>query len=486
MINIIKDYIINKVVRGYKNLSAPAKASLFYTLSNIMNNGVAFLSTPFFTRILSQEEYGTVSLYYSWFTIISVFATFQFPSGVFNKAMIKYEDDRDGYTSSMLTLTSLCTAFLFGIYILTHKFLEQLVSLSLPMVTMMFLDIFLTSIVLFWTIRERFEFRYKAVVIVSVGANVLATIVSLLLTIYISGDKAFLKILGVVSVHLIIYSYLFFVIFRKGKKIVSREYWKYSFAYNLPLIPHYLSQQVLNQSDRIMIDNICGKADTAAYSLAYQIAIVMQIITSAIHASFMPWTFQKLKDGEAKEIGKRAVQIELMIGLACVVFPLFAPEFVYILGGEKYHRAIYIIPPVAMSVLFITIYDFFGNIEFYFEKTKFVMVASTLVAVANLVLNALMIPVFGFVAAGYTTLICYILYSVVHYIFMRVVCRQNNIEVPYNGVKVWGISIAFTILSVFVSFIYDYFVLRYCFIVVMAIIVAILLRKNKDIIKQVL
>lgn len=469
----------SKIINRYNNLSAPAKASLFFLFANIVNKGIAFISTPLFTRIMSQEQYGLISVYNSWFTIVSVFATFEFPSGVFNKAMIKYERDRDGYTSSMLFLSSVCTGALLALYLLIHSYINKFIGLPTNMVVLMFIDIFSTSAVLFWTIRERFEYHYKGVVLISVGTNVLATLTSVLFVVYGPEDKAFSKVVGLVLVHVIIYSFLFFNVFRKGKKIVNLDYWRYSFFYNLPLIPHYLSQQVLNQSDRIMIASMCGKADTAAYSLTYQIAAVMQIVTSAIHASFMPWTFQKIKVGESKAIGKRALQLEIFIGLVCVLFSLFAPEFVLILGGKQYYRAVYIVPPVSMSVLFITICDFFGNIEFYFEKTKFVMIASSIVAVLNVVLNAFMIPMYGFVAAGYTTLVCYILYSIVHYLFMLVVCSHNNIESPYNGVKLWSIAAVFTILSIVVLLLYNNTAARYIFIVCVVIIFAGIVKKRK-------
>ncbi len=97
----------------------------------------------------------------------------------------------------------------------------------------------------------------------------------------------------------------------------------------------------------------------------------------------------------------------------------FAPEAISILAPRSYHGAIWVIPPVAASVFFMFLYNLFGNVEFYFEENKFIMIASVLGAVLNIILNYIFVPLCGYIAAGYTTLFCYIVYSLSHYIFMK-------------------------------------------------------------------
>ena len=161
-------------------------------------------------------------------------------------------------------------------------------------------------------------------------------------------------------------------------------------------------------------------------------------------------------------------------------FSLFAPEFIMIMGGSEYYKAVYIVPPVAMSVLFITIYTFFANIEFYFEKTKYVMIASCISALMNIILNAVFIPIFGFVAAGYTTLVCYIAYSIIHYLFMKKICKENGIDNPYKERMTWIIAAVFVSLAIMVSFVYKYTILRYVLILVVAVIAVLIWLKKKN------
>ena len=47
-----------------------------------------------------------------------------------------------------------------------------------------------------------------------------------------------------------------------------------------------------------------------------------------------------------------------------------APEIIYILAGKAYMEAIWIVPPVAMSLLLLLYTQFSTNIEFLYKKKK--------------------------------------------------------------------------------------------------------------------
>ena len=107
-------------------------------------------------------------------------------------------------------------------------------------------------------------------------------------------------------------------------------------------------------------------------------------------------------------------------------------------------------------------YDLFASIEFYYGSTSFVMVASTFGALMNLILNAIFIPRFGFIAAAYTTLTCYIILMLMHYIFaMKVLKEQNITQKVYNYDHIMLISLAVLILGLGGMITFRYPVIRY-------------------------
>ena len=122
-------------------------------------------------------------------------------------------------------------------------------------------------------------------------------------------------------------------------------------------------------------------------------------------------------------------------------------------------------------------YDLCAKFAFYYEKTNFIMMASVCGAVFNVVLNYLFIKRFGYMAAGYTTLACYIIYAVGHYFFMNKVCNQFcDGEHPYNSKIIIGMTSVFCILGFVFSITYKFVLLRYA--IVFVILLIIFLRRD--------
>ena len=101
------------------------------------------------------------------------------------------------------------------------------------------------------------------------------------------------------------------------------KYWKFILAYCIPLIPHFLSSQILTRFDRIMISDMCSTSEAGIYSLAYSLSTLMTIVNDAILKSFTPWTYQVIKSGDKKEIKKTTNFTILLVALANIILILF-------------------------------------------------------------------------------------------------------------------------------------------------------------------
>lgn len=473
--------MIDRLLHKYKSLSQPVKASLWFTICSVLQKGIQFLTVPIMTRVMSSEQYGEYSVFLSWYQIIMIFATLNMWNYVLSNGMIKYEKDRDGYLSALQGLSTLITIGLFAIYLPFSGLWENATSLSFPAMIIMFIELLLMPSYEYWCARKRFEYSYKGVVILSLLIAALIPAVSIPLIIF-TEDKGMAAIIGRTLTSAAVFAIPFVIIIVKGKKLFSKEYWGFALRFNVPLIPHFLSMMVLQQSDRIMISNICGDDKAGIYSVAYSAAMILQIVNSAILSSFIPYTYNSIKENNYSGIGRNANFLLIIIAFVNLLLICIAPEAVRFLGPEEYYDAAYIIPPVAISGIFMFMFNLFANIEYYFEETKYVAVASIFSAVANIGLNAAFIPVFGYYAAGYTTLFCYILFSAAHYVFMRIVCRKKmNGDKVYNGKTILAISVFVVAAAFGVSALYDYIFVRYGLLFIAAVICII---KRKAIINN--
>ena len=128
----------------------------------------------------------------------------------------------------------------------------------------------------------------------------------------------------------------------------------------------------------------------------------------------------------------------------------------------------------------------FSNVEFYFGATKYVMVASVVGAMLNIILNAIFIPKCGFIAAGYTTLLCYFVFMVMHFLFMRKVCnKQIGGELVFD-IKFIVIScLSICAVGAICMILYKFTVIRYVVIIIGVAVCIIMRNKIVGILKSV-
>ncbi len=457
-----------KVINKYKNLSEPVKASFWYTICNVLNKGIALLSTPIFTRILTEEQYGTFSIFQSWFSIILIFTSFNIFLGGYTKGLLLYRDKRDEFTSSLLSLTTLITMIFAAAYVLNIDFWTDVFELSPVLMLAMFIELLTMPALEFWSARERFDYRYKKYVAISVAMSILSLgggVVAVLST----SCKVEARVYSDVIAKAIFAGTLFVLVLAKGRKFFDRAYWKYALAFNLPLIPHYLSNYVLNQSDRLMIGRMAGAGQAAYYSVAYTISTMAVLITTSINNSLTPYIYKSIDTGEKTGIKKATQPLILLVAGLSVLTMAFAPEIILLFAGRKYADAIYVIPPIAASVFFIFLYSLFSTIEYFYQKTGFIAVATCISAGLNLVLNYLFISLYGYYAAGYTTLVCYICLAVMHYAFYKKVLRKEMPEIRnlYDMKLILVTASAVLLVMLAMAFTYHMYLIRYGIIVIL-------------------
>lgn len=455
-----------------KYIDAPVqvKASFWFVICSVLQKGISVITTPIFTRLLSSTDYGEYSVFVSWQGILAALIIITLPYGVFEQGLIKFSEKRKTFTSSLLGLMTTMVLIGFVLYFIFHNFFNNLFALNTIQMMAMFLTIWSSSVLAFWSMTQRVDYKYTKLVILTLIVSVAKPVVGIIL-VKNCADKVTARVVGLAVVEFCFVIWLFLSMMRKGKHFFSTENWKYALWFNIPLIPHYLSQRVLNSADRIMIERMVDASSAGIYSLAYSLALLLQLVNTAIRNSISPWTFKKIKNNQVGDIHKITYPAMIIVAVMNYLLIAFAPEIVRIFAPTEYYDAIWVIPPVTMSVFFMFLYTLFSDFEFYYEKTKFMSVATMIGAVVNIVLNFLFIKIFGYMAAGYTTLFCYFLYAVLHFIVMQRICKENH-----PGVKVYDlklitlISIIFLFIGFFTMGLYTRPIIRYLLICLIIIV----------------
>lgn len=476
--------IPKKILNKYQHSSPVLKATIWFMVCSILQKAISLITVPIFSRMLTKEQYGQYSIYTSWQQIFAMICTLRLEYSVFNKGMSKYRDRRDEYTTSMQGLTNVTACIMLIVYLIFHRQINELLELPTIVVLFMVLELLFTPAISFWSLRKRYDYKYKPVVIMTLMMSVLNPVLGIIL-VSISEEKGLARIFSCIIVQMCFGVTIYILNLCKSKKLFSWDLWKFAFLFNLPLIPHYFSMYILDQSDRIMIQKMVSLEAVALYSLAYNAGAIMKIVTTSMNNALVPWIYRKLEDNDFESLRKRMISVYMLVGIIVVSFSVFAPELVLFFGGEKYMESVYVIPPVSASLFFIFMYGMFGNVEIYYDANKFTMFVSLIGAGINLILNYIFIPVFGYIVAGYTTLVCYVFFSIAHFLYMNRITKKNVNKIIYKPYTIIFISSFVILLSIVVSLLYGNTLLRYIVVVIILLATFIERKRVKTIITKI-
>ena len=440
---------------------AALKSGIWYTIANFLTRSVSFLTTPIFTRLLSHEDYGSYNTYVSWLSILDVLVTLQLGS-TFIRARYEYEEDFDCYVFSTLIL-SLLSAVIWVIFLnVFYDMAGNSLAIERRYFDVMIVYVGFNCAVTMYQLRERYFFKYKTSVFLSLLVTISTAVISILFVMLFS-NRLDGRIYGSALPAIVVGVVLTLKLWSTGKRL-KVVYWKYALPICLPFIPHLLSLTVLNSIDKIMITNICGKADTALYSVAYACGAMITILLTSMNSAYAPWLGEKLNEnrvGEIRSFSKKYILIffAFSLGIMCI-----SPEILMIMGGKSYLRVKYVILPVSCGCMMQFIYTLFVNVEQFKKRTFGMAIASVMAAALNYALNSYFIPRSGYVAAAYTTLAGYAFLVVAHMILTSRIGGTNIYDYPFI-IKMAGASICLTIMM---NFLLDHTIYRVLFIIIYA------------------
>lgn len=415
------------------------------------------ISMPIFTRLLSTDAYGSYNLYTSWCMLFSLVVTLNLAAEVFNKGLSDHEDEREEYSTCQAALITVLVVVSFGLYCLLREQINAITGMSTILTSLMFLDIYTLTIVSLWLARKRFDYAYKQLLAVTLGISV-ASVIMGILSVWVAPEewKVVARVLSNITPSLVVSICVFASFVLKSKKLFNRLWWKQSIKLGIPLVPHYASQVLLNQADKILISWFIDNTRVAIYGVAHSAGLLLVMVNNGINSSFVPWLYGKLGKRDYSSVAGVSNSLVLLVVFLVFLLMLLAPECVALLATEEYSDAVWCIPPIATGVVFSFIYSLFVNVEIYYGRAGYVATASVLSAVLNVILNLVAIPVFGYIASAYVTSACYLATAALHFVFMKKTLKREDVEFDVYDAKFLAFCCVLTVLCAGVS------ILLYC------------------------
>ncbi len=402
---------IQRSIKTILNLEY-AKAGTCYVIANILGQGVILLSAGIFTRMMGKEEYGLVSAYSTWVHVLNTFICLNLFITARN-AYIDYKKDYDRYLSSILLL-SLAAGAVTTVVVFIGSCLSG-AGFGVEEIALACVHAISLNIINYELAILSMKNQYKKRAVMMIAPNWAHILASILLMLIFSRNLYLAKISGNVLGLFIFAAGITGVVFRKSFPRFIPEYWKYALKISVPSIFNTLSDLLLMECDRLMLAAMIGAAETAEYSIVYNVGSIIVAIYQAINGAWLPWFYRRADKKDVASV--RKFQFWYLLGFTLFSCGMMAisPELIKIISPEGYWNGIRYVNLIIMASYLIFLYAFFTSWLMFKKETGKIARNAIVALVVNLLLNIALIPEWKSFGAVITTVVSYSLLFILHY-----------------------------------------------------------------------
>lgn len=465
-----------KAARGDTRLAI--KVGFWYVFTTFLTRGIAFITTPIFSRMMNKADYGEFSNYASWQATLLIVVSAELYNTL-TRAYYDYKDNYDQYISSVTIGSCGLSVVFYLLFILSGKWIYNIVNIPPQYTHIMFFTLLCMSCRSIFLTRERTLYRYKSVALISVLGTLIPTMISVVLvSLASSPNKLSARVYGFYIPSSMVGLTCMMIMIFKGRTF-KWEHIKYALKISLPLLVSYLTIYLLTSTNLIITKSLLGAEKTAIVSIATSVINILTILFHSVSGAITTWIMDNLEQNNYKKLYHEVFAFVAAISALSIFIILFAPEIVLILGGKAYSEAVILIPFLVLSVLLQTTSTVFTTILTYDKNVVKTAVYTGVVAVISIAVKVWLLPTFSLQVLSVINAVAFAVLFVVNYKLVRKAGYSQAINL-----KGYFIAIALAATFTFGSFfLYDHVLWRYVAIFVLSIIIAI---KYKDVFRQLI
>ena len=388
------------------------KNAAIYFVKAFMNIIFPIISFPYASRILMPEGIGKVNFansFIEYFLMIAVLGINNYAA----REAAKIRDDRRAlslFSREILGINAVSTVTAY-ILLVTSLFIVGETAPYRILLIICSTKILFTTLGMEWLFMAEEEFSYVTVRQAAFQVLSLALLFSLVRT---PDDYYIYAAIGVFAnvgsnVFNFIYSRRFINLLEKGGLHFARHI--------RPVLTFFgtsVASKINNALDSVMLGFMVGDAAVGFYSAALKLSrMVIELITSSI-TTIMPrssyYVAEKRMD-EYRDMVSKVFRTELFFALpATAGLLILCRPLMLIFSGERYLPAIPSMQILSIGIVANCTSTFFNHVILTpNRKEKYILVAQIIGAVANILLNAVLIPRYGVLGASLATVFLHFL-----------------------------------------------------------------------------
>lgn len=395
------------------------KNTTILSFGMLCTKGITFITTPLFTRWLSQVEYGTFDLMVTYITLLIPIVTLSSGEAVFRFIL----DETDSKNNSRVISTAFIIDLIgilvtIGIGLGYSLFVGKHLLVTLSFLFFFIMEVFFKFVMMILRGEKRLDLYALGNIIYVLGFAICVTIFVFFLKWGLCGiliGYACGDIIAIGSI-LILSKRRFLIDIRK----VSKETLRKILEYSLPLIPNDISWWIMNASDRTIITFFMGAGSNAIYAVASKIPVVCTHFFNVFGLSWQQNAIETMEDGDRDDYYSLVINNMFRVVSSVCILVLSVNYFFYkVLFTKDYFSGCYHTPILIIATIFSVLGQFIGGIYVAQMNVKKNSVTTVMAACINILVNIMLIGKIGIYAASISTLIAYITLFLVRYVDIK-------------------------------------------------------------------
>ncbi len=412
------------------------KHSKWYLLASLSTKALGFILLPIYTRYLTPTDYGILTSLEVINNLLPFFFSFSLVAA-FDRFYHQKGDQQlhlPTLFSSIFWFVSLLGGILVTLVILSSFFwMPHFLGVpAYPYAILGFTPILFTEISLLGFAFFRQSLQAKKVSLILIGSAIINIALSLFFVIYLEMGVMG-RLWGNVGAALFSFTAILIYAYRKQliHFVVDQKLLKECLIYSVPLIPLAASNWVNIFSDRLIIGKYDNIEAVGIYSIAFHISMILYFLGESIIQVLAPMTMaglEKNKNHTKQRLSDYTFYLWILLLFGCLFMFLFSEILITYFLDTSFLATHTVIPILSVAITFQLLHRLYGQVIKFHKKTKIFTIGAVGSSFLNIVLNLLLIPEYGYIAAAYTTLVVSIIYA------LFIIWQSDKVEklsIPY-------------------------------------------------------
>ena len=382
------------------------KNTAIVAVGRVCTKFLSFFLLPFYTAVLSTEDYGIVDLFNTYISLLLPIIVFQIEDALF-RFSIDVRDDETGKKNVVSTVLTFC-AVQSVIFSIIFVILQMFVDIPYRWYLLMnvIVSIFSGSMLqLTRGMGDNFGYAFSSFL---TAFSAILMNIALVLFMEMGADGLFITafLSNLIGIIYIIIKEKVYTLF--GIRWFDGKLLKEMLAYSLPLVPNYLSWWVIGASDKTVVTWVLGVAQNGILSVSQKFSTAYTTFYSIFNLTWTENAAIHRNDEDRSQYYTRIIETSFrVLASACLGIIAAVALMFPLLVNEKFGDSYYQIPIYMLSSLLYSCIGIFSVVYIAFKKTGEIAKTSLFAAAINLIVNIALIRFIGLYAASVSSVVAY-------------------------------------------------------------------------------